>query len=57
MNAASWGWLVLLFPLLGSVVIGATFRVLPARTAGLIGIGAIVAAFACGIAAVDLAPG
>jgi len=52
MNAASWGWLVLLFPLLGSVVIGATFRVLPARAAGMIGIGAIAAAFACGIAAV-----
>jgi NADH-quinone oxidoreductase subunit L len=51
MNAASWGWLVLLFPLLGSVVIGLSFRVLPNRTAGLLGIGAIVAAFACGIAA------
>jgi NADH-quinone oxidoreductase subunit L len=52
MNAASWGWLVLLFPLLGSVLIGLGFRVLPARVAGLVGIGAIVAAFACGIAAV-----
>jgi NADH-quinone oxidoreductase subunit L len=51
MNAAFWGWLVLLFPLLGSVVIGLTFRVLPARAAGMIGVGAIVAAFACGIAA------
>jgi NADH-quinone oxidoreductase subunit L len=51
MNAASWGWLVLLFPLLGSVVIGLGFKVLPARVAGGIGIAAIVAAFACGIAA------
>ncbi len=51
MNAASWGWLVLLFPLLGSLLIGSTYRVLPARTAGLIGTGAIAAAFFCGVAA------
>ena len=50
MSAATSGWLVLLFPLLGSLVIGFGFRVLPARVAGLIGIGAIVASFACGIA-------
>ncbi|MBK5111794.1 MAG: NADH-quinone oxidoreductase subunit L, partial [Thermoleophilia bacterium] len=50
MSAATSGWLVLLFPLLGSLVIGFGFRVLPVRVAGLIGIGAIVASFACGIA-------
>ncbi len=48
---ATWAWLVLLFPLLGSLIIGAGFKVLPARAAGLIGIGAIVAAFICGILA------
>jgi NADH-quinone oxidoreductase subunit L len=51
MNAASWGWLVLLFPLVGSLFIGFSFRVLPNRAAGLIGIAAVVAAFICGIAA------
>ena len=29
---ATWAWLVLLFPLLGSMTIGLTFRVLPERT-------------------------
>ncbi len=48
---ATWAWLVLLFPLLGSLLIGTGFRVLPARAAGLIGVGAIVAAFVCGILA------
>ena len=48
---ATWAWLVLLFPLLGSLTIGFGFKVLPARVAGLIGISAIVAAFICGILA------
>ncbi len=51
MSAATWGWLVLLFPLLGSVLIGFTFRKIPPKAAGAIGIGAIAAAFACGIGA------
>ncbi|HTU14379.1 MAG TPA: NADH-quinone oxidoreductase subunit L [Solirubrobacterales bacterium] len=51
MTAATWGWLVLLFPLLGSILIGKTFRLVSAKTAGVIGIGAIVLSFACGIAA------
>jgi len=49
---STWAWLVLLFPLLGSLTIGLTFKTLPDRAAGLIGIGAIVAAFVCGILAV-----
>ena len=49
---STWAWLVLLFPLLGSLTIGLTFKVLPAKVAGLIGISAIVAAFICGILAV-----
>jgi len=48
---ATWAWLVLLFPLLGSLTIGLTFKALPDRTAGLIGVAAIVAAFVCGVLA------
>jgi NADH-quinone oxidoreductase subunit L len=49
MSATAWAWLVLLFPLLGSISIALGYRVLPARAAGLIGTVAIGAAFACGI--------
>jgi NADH-quinone oxidoreductase subunit L len=38
-------WLVLLFPLIGSVVVGLGYRSLPARTAGWIGTAAIAGAF------------
>ena len=31
MSATTYGWLVLLFPLLGTLVIGFGFRVLPGR--------------------------
>ena len=34
MSATAWAWLVLLFPLLGSIAIALGFRVLPARVAG-----------------------
>jgi NADH-quinone oxidoreductase subunit L len=50
-SATAWAWLVLLFPLLGSIVIGLGFRALPARTAGAIGTVAIGLAFLCGVAA------
>ena len=50
MSATSWAWLVLLFPLLGSIVIGLGFRALPARAAGAIGTAAIALAFVCGVA-------
>ncbi len=50
MSAATWGWLVLLFPLLGSIAIGLGFRALPERAAGVIGIASIALAFACGVA-------
>jgi NADH-quinone oxidoreductase subunit L len=43
-------WLVLLFPLLGSIVIGLGYRVLPGRSAGWIGTGAIGLSFAASIA-------
>ena len=49
MTTAAWAWLVLLFPLLGSMVIAFGFRRLPARTAGIIGTAAIGLAFLAGI--------
>ena len=51
MSATAWAWLVLLFPLLGSIAIALGFRVLPAKAAGAIGTLAIALAFLCGIAA------
>jgi NADH-quinone oxidoreductase subunit L len=51
MSATAWCWLVLLFPLLGSIVIALGFKALPAKTAGAIGTVAIGLSFACCIAA------
>ncbi len=50
MSATTWAWLVLLFPLLGSIAVGLGFRAIPARAAGVIGTAAIGLAFVCGIA-------
>src|SRR2546423_4044766 len=47
--ATTFAWLVLLFPLLGSVVVGAGYRVWPGRAAGWIGTGAIGLSFAASI--------
>src|SRR3954466_102635 len=43
-------WLIVLFPLLGSIVIGLGFRAWPARVVGAIGTLAIAAAFVSAIA-------
>jgi NADH-quinone oxidoreductase subunit L len=51
MSATTYGWLVLLFPLLGTLVIGFGFRVLPGRTAGWIGTAAIGLAFLAALGA------
>jgi len=51
MSATAWCWLVLLFPLLGSIVIALGFKALPTKVAGAIGTVAIGLSFACGIAA------
>ncbi|HEX5983368.1 MAG TPA: NADH-quinone oxidoreductase subunit L [Solirubrobacterales bacterium] len=51
MSATAWAWLVLLFPLLGSIAIGLGYRVLPQKAAGAIGTLSIALAFACGIGA------
>ncbi|HWO46717.1 MAG TPA: proton-conducting transporter membrane subunit, partial [Solirubrobacterales bacterium] len=51
MSVSFWAWLVLLFPLLGSIVIALGYRALPQKVAGLIGTVAIGLAFACGVGA------
>ena len=51
MTATSWAWLVLLFPLLGSITIGLGFRKTSWRFAGIVGTAAIGLAFVCGIGA------
>jgi NADH-quinone oxidoreductase subunit L len=50
-SATAWGWLVLLFPLLGSLTSALGWRVLPGRSAGWIATAAIGLAFACSIGA------
>ena len=47
----TYGWLVLAFPLLGTLVIGAGYRRLPGRSAGWIGTGAIFLAFLAALGA------
>ncbi|HTT93502.1 MAG TPA: NADH-quinone oxidoreductase subunit L [Solirubrobacterales bacterium] len=51
MSATSWAWLVLLFPLLGSITIALGFRRTSWRFAGIVGTAAIALAFVCGIGA------
>ncbi len=52
MSATTYGWLILGFPLLGSLVVGFGWRALPGRTAGWIATAAIGLAFLCSIGAV-----
>jgi NADH-quinone oxidoreductase subunit L len=55
MTATTFAWLVLAFPLAGSIAIALGFRRLPGRSAGWIGSAAIGLAFAASIAAlIDL---
>jgi NADH-quinone oxidoreductase subunit L len=51
MVTTTFGWLVLLFPLLGTLIIGFGYRVLPGRSAGVIGTGAIGLAFVAALGA------
>ncbi len=50
MSATTFGWLVLLFPLLGCTLIALSFNCLPGRTAGWLATLAIALAFASAIA-------
>ena len=51
MSVTTWGWLILAFPLAGAILIGCTFKLLPARAAGAIGTLSIGLAFACAVGA------
>ena len=51
MDAVTCAWLVLAFPLAGSILISLSFKVLPRRAAGYIGAAAIGIAFAFAVAA------
>jgi NADH-quinone oxidoreductase subunit L len=51
MSATTFGWLILLFPLLGTIVIGLSAPRLGGRAAGWIGTAAIALSFACAIGA------
>ncbi|MGH2983934.1 MAG: proton-conducting transporter membrane subunit, partial [Solirubrobacterales bacterium] len=51
MEPTTYGWLVLAFPLAGTLVISLGWRVLPGRSAGWIGTGAIALSFAASLGA------
>jgi NADH-quinone oxidoreductase subunit L len=51
MSQTTYGWLVLAFPLLGTLTIGLGYRKLPGRSAGWIGTGAIFLAFLAALGA------
>ncbi len=49
MNPGAWGWVVLGFPLAGSLLIAFGWRVLPGRLAGWLATGAVLGAFGAAI--------
>jgi NADH-quinone oxidoreductase subunit L len=51
MSTTTYGWLVLLFPLIGTIVIALGFRTLPGRSAGWIGTAAIFLSFLAALGA------
>jgi NADH-quinone oxidoreductase subunit L len=51
MSTTTFGWLVLLFPLLGTLVLALGYRVLPGRSPGWIATGAIFLAFLAALGA------
>jgi NADH-quinone oxidoreductase subunit L len=51
MSAGGWGWLILLFPLWGTILISLFWRVLPGRMAGWLGSAAILGSFVASIGA------
>ncbi|HEY1450002.1 MAG TPA: proton-conducting transporter membrane subunit, partial [Solirubrobacteraceae bacterium] len=51
MSQTTYGWLVLAFPLLGTLIIGLGYRKLPGRSAGWIGTAAIFLAFLAALGA------
>jgi NADH-quinone oxidoreductase subunit L len=51
MSTTTWGWLVLAFPLAGTLATALGFRRLGGRSAGWLGTGAILLAFVCALGA------
>ncbi len=51
MSLQTYGWLILIFPLAGAILIGLTFRALPQRVHGAIGVLAILLAFLSAVGA------
>src|SRR6476660_8372219 len=51
MSTGTWGWLILAFPLAGTIVIALGWRVLPGRTPGWLGSAAIALSFVCSVGA------
>jgi NADH-quinone oxidoreductase subunit L len=49
MSTTTWGWLVLLFPLVGTLISGFGFRVLKANKAGWVGTAAIALSFVAAV--------
>ena len=49
MNATTYAWLILAFPLAGAITIGLTFKLVSPRVAGWIGVAAIALAFGAAI--------
>ncbi len=51
MTATTFGWLILLFPLLGTIIIGVGYKRLPGVAAGWLAVAAIALAFAAAVGA------
>ena len=48
MSLTTSGWLILIFPLAGAILIGLTSKLLPSRVHGVLGTLAIFLSFLCG---------
>src|ERR687885_706504 len=51
MSVGGWGWLILLFPLWGTILISLGWRSLPGRSAGWLGSAAILGSFVSSLGA------
>src|SRR3954447_15751546 len=51
MSVTGWAWACLLCPLVGTILIGLTWRLMPSRIHGILGTMAILAAFVCAVGA------
>ena len=51
MSLETWGWMILAFPLGGTVLIAFTSQILPSKVHGVIGTLAIALAFVCAVGA------